>query len=274
MIEPVVDFKVTNLCTVQIHLLFTLPNLHSTSICTLEQLSPRSYQLNGLCFGGAFSCHDLLLLSCEDKRYVVTQTELEQCFRADSTILCPDHVLSTVENPDWLALKWHSSSHLSFKHTHIPLSVVTTCSFLFTLKVATICLRLTPILLSLHLTMVHMSSRYNLWAFITFHVHFRFPFSALVLVAVHLISLFTFLYLVRELFNMSHGLPTCWKIVLYFLPLHFTFLHHCLWITVRFLFLLLYPRPRSPPRFLLFLLSPFPFRFSLLFAVRSAGFLF
>ena len=28
------------------------------------------------------------------------------------------------------------------------------------------------------------------------------------------------------------------------------------------------------PRFLLFLLSPFPFRFSLLFAVRSAGFLF
>ena len=233
MIEPVVDFKVTNLCTVQIHLLFTLPNLHSTSICTLEQLSPRSCQLNGLCFGGAFSRHDLLLLSCEDKRYVVTQTELEQCFRADSTILCPDHVLSTVENPDWLGLKWHSSSHLSFKHTQIPLSVVTTCSLLFTLKAATICLRLTPILLSLHLTMVHMSSRYNLWAFITFHVHFRFPFSALVLVAVHLISLFTFLYLVRELFNMSHGLPTCWKIVLYFFPLHFTFLHHCLWITVR-----------------------------------------
>ena len=28
------------------------------------------------------------------------------------------------------------------------------------------------------------------------------------------------------------------------------------------------------PRFLLFLLSPFPFRFSLLFTVRSAGFLF
>ena len=121
MIEPVVDFNVTNLCTVQIHLLFTLPNLHSTSICTLEQLSPISYQLNGLCFGGAISRHDLLLLSCEDKRYVVTQTELEQCFHADSTILCPDHVLSTVENPEWLGLKWHSGSHLSFKHTHIPL---------------------------------------------------------------------------------------------------------------------------------------------------------
>lgn len=232
MIVPVVDFKVTNLRTVQIHLLFTLPNLHSTSICTLEQLSPRSYQLNGLCFGGAFSRHDLLLLSCEDKRYVVTQTELEQCFHADSTILCPDHVLSTVENPDWLGLKWHSSSHLSFKHTHIRLQR---------------CHKLQPLIhlggryylstphtnLSLHLTIVHMSSRYKLWAFITFHVHFRFPFSALVLVAVHLISLFTFLYLVRELFNMSHGLPTCWKIVLHFLPLHFTFLHHCLWITVR-----------------------------------------
>lgn len=61
------------------------------------------------------------MLSCEDKRYVVTQTELEQCFHADSTILCPDHVLSTVENPNWLGLKWHSGSHLSFKHTHIPL---------------------------------------------------------------------------------------------------------------------------------------------------------
>ena len=53
----------------------------------------------------AISRHDLLLLSCEDKRYVVKQTELEQCFHADSTILCPDRVLSTVENPDWLSLK-------------------------------------------------------------------------------------------------------------------------------------------------------------------------
>lgn len=108
-------------CAVKINLLFTLPNLHSSSICTLEQLSPISYQLNGLCFGGAISRHDLLLLSCEDKRYVVTQTELEQCFHADSTMLCPDHVQSTVENPNWLGLKWISGSELSFKHAHIPL---------------------------------------------------------------------------------------------------------------------------------------------------------
>ena len=107
-----------------------------------------------------------------------------------------------------------------------PYNVVTTCN-LFTLKVATIYPLLTPILLSLHLTMVRMSSRYNLWAFITFLVHFLFPFSVLVLVAVHLTLPFTSLYLVRAIFNISHGLPACWKMALYFLPLHFTFLHNC-----------------------------------------------
>ena len=97
-----------------------------------------------------------------------------------------------------------------------PYNVVTTCSLLFTLEVPTISLRLTPVLLSLHLTIVHMSSRYNLWAFITFLVHFLFPFRALVLVAVHLIFPFTFLYLVRVIFNMSHGLPARWKMVIFY----------------------------------------------------------
>ena len=85
IIEPVVDFQLANSRSMQIHLVFILPELaNTTAICTLEKLVPLSYQLDTHCFGGTITRTDLLLLSCADKPYVIAQTELEQCFKAES----------------------------------------------------------------------------------------------------------------------------------------------------------------------------------------------
>lgn len=104
----------------QIHLLFTLPELdNSGAICTIEQLVPVSYQANGLCFSGPITRQDLLLLPCAEKMYIVKQAELEQCSQEASTILCPANVLSTVEDPVWLGLKWIPNSKLLFNQLTI-----------------------------------------------------------------------------------------------------------------------------------------------------------
>ena len=82
---------------------------------------PTAYRVNKLCFGGSITRSDLLL-SCEDKRFVITQAELEQCFRVENAVLCPKDVLSVVEDPTWLGLKWVPQTELSFQHSHVPMS--------------------------------------------------------------------------------------------------------------------------------------------------------
>jgi len=71
----------------------------------MEQLVPLSYQTIGKCSGGKIARHDLVLLTCDNKRYVVKQAELDQCFKEETTLLWEADVLSTVENPSWLGLK-------------------------------------------------------------------------------------------------------------------------------------------------------------------------
>jgi len=82
--EPLVDYHLVNSKNLQLHLLFTLPTLdQSTALCTMEQLVPLSYQTNGRCFGGKIARRDLVLLTCDNKRYVVKQAKLDQCFKED-----------------------------------------------------------------------------------------------------------------------------------------------------------------------------------------------
>ena len=122
MVEPVMDFQIAKSRIMQIHLVFTLPEIDGVSaLCSLEQLLPISYQVDNVCFGRSITRPDLLLLTCEDKRYVVTKAELEQCFHGENTILCPKNVLSTVEDQSWLGLKWVPDSELSFQHSHVRL---------------------------------------------------------------------------------------------------------------------------------------------------------
>lgn len=64
---------------------------------------------------------DLVLLTCDDKRYVLKLAKLEQCFKEETTFLCPADVLSTVENLFWLGLKWTPRTKLFFNHAHSPL---------------------------------------------------------------------------------------------------------------------------------------------------------
>ena len=52
---------------------------------------------------------------------MVTKAELEQCFHGENIILCLKNVLSTVEDPSWLGLKWVPDSKLLFQHSHVRL---------------------------------------------------------------------------------------------------------------------------------------------------------
>ena len=119
IIEPLVDYQLSTSRNLQLHLLFTLPTLDTQqAICTIEQLVPLSYQINGKCFGGSLPRHDLVLLTCDNTRYVLKQAELEQCFKGETALLCPANMLSTLENPLWLGLKWTPQTRLTFNHAH------------------------------------------------------------------------------------------------------------------------------------------------------------
>jgi len=120
--EPLIDYHLVNSRNLQLHLLFTLVTLdQGTAICIMESLVPSSYQINGNCFGGTITWHDLVLLTCDNKRYVLKQAELDLCFKEETPLLCPADVLSTVENLLWLGLKWTPQTKLSFHHAHSPL---------------------------------------------------------------------------------------------------------------------------------------------------------
>ena len=119
IIEPLVDYQLSTSRNLQLHLLFTLPTLDTQqAICTIEQLVPLSYQIDGKCFGGSLTRHDLVLLTCDNTRYVLKQAELEQCFKGETALLCPANMLSTLENPLWLGLKWTPQTRLTFNHAH------------------------------------------------------------------------------------------------------------------------------------------------------------
>ena len=74
IIEPLVDYQLSTSRNLQLHLLFILPTLKAKqAICTIGwlQLVPLSYQINGKCFGGSLTRHDLVLLTCDNTRYVL-----------------------------------------------------------------------------------------------------------------------------------------------------------------------------------------------------------
>ena len=67
---------------------------------------------------------DLLLLTCDNQRYLLKAAELDKCFQDDTTILCPENILHTVQQPTWLGLPWTPNSKLAFKQLH---RVLTPC---------------------------------------------------------------------------------------------------------------------------------------------------
>ena len=119
IMQPLVDYEFDANKKMELNLLFTLPEVSSANaLCILEQLVPITYQHNGVCFGGPLPRNDLSLITCGTKRYVLKSTELEQCLRDDTTILCPTNVLTTVKEPHWLGLPWSPESKLQFQQIH------------------------------------------------------------------------------------------------------------------------------------------------------------
>lgn len=123
IIQPLVDYEYQHNKKLQVNLLFTLPEISSSqSLCTIEQLRPITYRHNGYGFGGPIPFDDLLLLTCDKKRYLLRAPELDKCFQDDTTILCPGNLLHTVQQPTLLGLPWTPSSKIAFKQFHQTLS--------------------------------------------------------------------------------------------------------------------------------------------------------
>ena len=123
MLNPLVDVQFPSARQLRLHLLFTLPVLTaSQAICTIQQLVPIIYRIDGRCYSGTIPRQDLLLLICEDKRFVIKNTELAHCRQNSETILCPRDLLATVDSPIWLGEKWSPNSKFSFHHAHSPIS--------------------------------------------------------------------------------------------------------------------------------------------------------
>ena len=123
MMKPLVDIKFPSSRKLQLHLLFMLPVLKTANeICTIEQLIPITYRADGSCYGGPMPRHDLRLLTCNNKRYILKQNELAHCAQSRETLLCPRDLLTTVESTDWLGPQWSPQSRLTYDHVHIPLA--------------------------------------------------------------------------------------------------------------------------------------------------------
>lgn len=65
--------------------------------------------------------HELRLLTCQNKQYIIKETELHHCAQTSETILCPQDLLATVDSPDWLGPKWSPYSKLIYQHAHVSL---------------------------------------------------------------------------------------------------------------------------------------------------------
>ena len=116
IIQPLVDYEFQQHKKLQLNLLFTLPEMSSSkSLCTVEQLRPITYQHKGHCLGGLVSFDDLLLLTCDTQRFLLKAPELEKCYQDDTTILCPENFLHTVQQRTWLGLPWTPNSKLAFR---------------------------------------------------------------------------------------------------------------------------------------------------------------
>ena len=122
ILNPLVDTKFPSQRKLAMHLLFPLPILPvSNSVCRMEQLIPITYRANGTCFGGLMPRHELRLLTCQNKQYIIKETELHHCAQTSDTILCPHDLLATVDSPDWLGPKWSPYSKLIYQHAHVSL---------------------------------------------------------------------------------------------------------------------------------------------------------
>ena len=140
MFNPLVDIQFPSAKQLQLHLLFTLPVITSSQpVCTIQQLVPVTYRVDGKCYSGTIPRYHLLLLTCGDKRFVIKSAKLAHCRQNSETILCPRDLLDPVDSPVWLGEKWSPKSKFAFHYAHSPVS---NCK-------------------NLH-TMVHLGSRYYL----------------------------------------------------------------------------------------------------------------
>ena len=107
-----------------LHTLLTLPRVATkTSFCTIEYLSPITYQANRQCYAGPLTRNDLVLVSCSDSIIVFKADTLTKCLTQRGTLVCPETVTRRSQDSSWLGLPWTPSSTITFPRTHSP----TTC---------------------------------------------------------------------------------------------------------------------------------------------------
>ena len=108
LLQPMVDFTYQPLASIGVNMLFTIPKLDSDfSCCTIEYLTPLKYKISNQCYEGPITHDELALLRCEQSAYILHRNLLGKCFHSDMTFVCPCHILTLVNDTEWIGLPWH-----------------------------------------------------------------------------------------------------------------------------------------------------------------------
>ena len=119
LLQPMVDFTYRPSASIGVNMLFTIPKLDSAfSFCTIEYLTPLKYKIANQCYEGPVTRDELALLRCQQSAYLLHRNLLEKCFHSDMTFVCPRHILTLVNDTEWIGLPWHKHSKLTFSRRH------------------------------------------------------------------------------------------------------------------------------------------------------------
>ena len=123
LLQPLIDYRYQNSKALSLNILFTVPELPSTSpFCTIEYLLPIKYNISGTCYQGPITRDELTLLHCGNSDYVLHKSILDKCYQSDDTFVCPQNILHLANGTGWLGFPWHKNSKLTFtrRHTQAP----------------------------------------------------------------------------------------------------------------------------------------------------------
>ena len=119
LLQPFVDYQYNIGKSMAINILFTIPELTPAhAFCTIEYLTPLKYNISGTCFQDPITRNELAFLHCPHAEFILKRTLLDKCYHTDDTFVCPQHILKTVNDTQWLGLPWNKNAKLNFVRRH------------------------------------------------------------------------------------------------------------------------------------------------------------
>lgn len=119
LMDPVTEYSKES-SALTLRTLFTIPRITSKdALCTIETLSSLTYKIGSRCFTGPLSRHDLVLITCANRKLVLEAAVLTACFSEHNALLCPEKLLTNADDVAWLGFPWTTGSNLEFQRNHV-----------------------------------------------------------------------------------------------------------------------------------------------------------